>query len=179
MGSSDSTLAKKDDTPQVGDIFWWSGGFGQECFLKVKQIDNIDGKPAYYLCFVAGKGEVVLSKNELIHGRQQYGGIFQPRLTEPELKPWKQLQDWRKDKEETVSLLVTTFAVMLRHSILDQKFCGSFDVQLGKGQLFIEEIQQKLDAEVCRPVGLILTNFSSVGNREVVYVMSQDTEEKK
>jgi hypothetical protein len=179
MGSSDSTLAQKDDTPQVGDIFWWSGGFGQECFLKVKQIDNIDGKPAYYICFVAGKGEVVLSKNELIHGRQRYGGIFQPGLTEPEQKPWNQLQDWRKDKEETVDLLVTTFAVMLRHSIVDRKYRGSFDVQLGQGQLFIEEIKERLDAEVCRPVGLTLKRFEPSGNTAIHFVLAQWVEEKK
>lgn len=135
MGNNDSKESH-NKLPQVGDIFWWSGGFGQECFLQVKQIDNIDHKPAYYICFQAGQGEVVLSKSESLQGSQRYGGVFQPRLTEPEQRPWNKLTDWRKDKDETVNLLVKTFGVLLQHAITDHKFRGSFDVQLGRGQLF-------------------------------------------
>ena len=178
MGNSDSK-AESDNLPKLGDIFWWSSGFGQDCFLQVKQVDHINNKPAYYICFQAGKGEVVLSKNELLQGSQRYGGVFQPRLTEPEQKSWNQLKDWRKDKDETLNLLVKTFGVLLRHAIADRKFRGSFDVQLGQGQLFLDEIKQRLNTEVCWPLGLELTKLEPTGNYAVNFVLAERMEEKK
>ena len=171
MGNTDSQSGvKKDDTPKVGDVFWWSGGYAKDCFLEVKQIDCIDGKPAYYICFVAGKGEQVFSKNELLHGRQKYGGLFQPALTEPNERPWNRLMNWQQDKEDTVNLLVKTFSVMLRHAIVDRQFRGQFSVKLFKGELFLDEIQARLDAEVCRPVGLTLSKFG-VAKNDIFYEM--------